>query len=85
MNIIPLQATDSEGPTPAELAQIEHEWPLIAAELDLLDAHIRLINAGPSPSALDRRRVRRAERLVLAAVVELAADEANNHGDEVVA
>ncbi|SCL15151.1 DUF6284 family protein [Micromonospora inyonensis] len=59
-------------PTAADLAAIEVEWPLIAAELDLLDAEITLLNAvdhgGPSP--LDWRRVRRAA----ARVTRTAAD-----------
>ncbi|TDU89453.1 hypothetical protein EV138_3021 [Kribbella voronezhensis] len=66
MSIIYLSAVPGDEPTAADLAAIEREWPLIAAELDLLDAEISYINAGPSPSALDRRRVRRAERRVLA-------------------
>jgi cob(I)alamin adenosyltransferase len=73
MSIIHLSAVASEEPSPADLAAIEAEWPLIAAELDLLDAQIREINAEPAASVLDRRRVRRAERRVLAARRELAA------------
>ena len=47
-------------PTPGDLAQIEAEEPLIAAELDVLDAEIALISAS-RPSALDWRRLRRAQ------------------------
>ena len=65
MSIIHLAAVSGEEPTAAELAAIETEWPLIAAELDLLDAQIAHDNAGPNASVLDRRRVRRAERRVL--------------------
>ena len=82
MNIIPLQAASRQEPTAAELVEIEQEWPQIAAELDLLDAEIAYITAGPNVSVLDRRRVRRAERRVLDVSCELA------HGDiisEVVA
>lgn len=75
MSIISLLAVSSEDPSPADLAAIEREWPLIAAELDLLDAEISYINAGPAASALDRRRVRRAERRVLEVGRELADDE----------
>nr|QLK01302.1 hypothetical protein HZU44_08695 [Micromonospora carbonacea] len=57
---------DRHGPSVSDLAAIEAEWPLIAAELDLLDAEISLIYAedhgGPSP--LDWRRLRRAEARV---------------------
>jgi len=62
------------GPTTTELAEIEHEWPLIAAELDLLDAEITVLSAEGRASKLDRRRVRRAERRVLEVGRELAAE-----------
>ncbi|WBB51891.1 DUF6284 family protein [Verrucosispora sp. WMMA2044] len=62
-------------PTAADLAAIDTEWPLIAAELDKLDAEITLIYAedhgGPSP--LDWRRLRRAEARVTRAAAEVAA------------
>ncbi|MEU8047006.1 DUF6284 family protein [Micromonospora echinofusca] len=62
-------------PTAADLAAIDAEWPLIAAELDVLDAEITLIYAedhgGPTP--LDWRRLRRAEARVTRAAAELAA------------
>ncbi|ADB34572.1 hypothetical protein Kfla_5566 [Kribbella flavida DSM 17836] len=82
MSIIYLSAVADEEPSAADLAGIELEWPLIAAELDLLDAQIAYHNAGPSPSVLDRRRVRRAERRVLAVSRELADHNADS---EVVA
>jgi hypothetical protein len=81
MSIIHLSLVASEEPTAADLATIEREWPLIAAELDLLDAQIAYLNVGPSPSVLDRRRVRRAERRVLDATRELT----DSNGAEVVA
>ena len=63
------------GPSSAELAALTTEWPLIAAELDLLDAEIAEINAadhgGPTP--LDWRRLRRAEARVTRVAAELAA------------
>ena len=55
-------------PTAADLRAIEAEWPLIEAELAVVDAEIRLAAAG-GPSPLDWRRLRRAERQVLAAAV----------------
>jgi hypothetical protein len=62
-------------PTVADLEAIEAEWPLIAAELDLLDAQITMLYAedhgGPSP--LDWRRLRRAEARVTRAAADLAA------------
>ncbi|MFI6680146.1 DUF6284 family protein [Kribbella sp. NPDC050470] len=75
MSIIHLAAVGGEDPTPADLAAIEREWPLIAAELDLLDAQIAFINAGPFASVLETRRVRRAERRVLDVGLELADRE----------
>jgi hypothetical protein len=67
--------TNTNEPTPGDLAAIETEWPLIAAEMDVLDAEITLIYAadhgGPSP--LDWRRLRRAEARVTRVAAELAA------------
>ncbi|GAA2797223.1 DUF6284 family protein [Kribbella solani] len=82
MSIIHLSAVTGEEPTAADLAAIEREWPLIAAELDLLDAEIAAINAGPHASELETRRVRRAKRHVLEIGRELADREP---GSEVVA
>jgi hypothetical protein len=56
---------DRDGPTAEDLAAIEREWPLIEAELALLDAEIRELTAVGGPSPLDRRRVRRAEKRVM--------------------
>jgi Family of unknown function (DUF6284) len=75
MDIVPSRdEITNEEPPSAELAEIEREWPLIAAELDLLDAEIAAVTAGGSASVLDRRRVRRAERRVLEVGRELAAE-----------
>jgi hypothetical protein len=65
----------TDGPTAADLAEIEAEWPLIAAELDLLDADINLIYADDhgGPTVLDWRRKRRAEAKVTRVAAELAA------------
>ncbi|GAA0469500.1 hypothetical protein Aca07nite_27760 [Actinoplanes capillaceus] len=61
-------------PSPEDLAAIEVEWPLIEAELLVVDAEIAEIYAadhgGPSP--LDRRRLRRAEARVIRVAAELA-------------
>ncbi|MEO3778611.1 DUF6284 family protein [Micromonospora sp. B11E3] len=64
----------TDEPTAADLAAIEAEWPLIVAELDLLDAEIRLIYAEDhgGPTALDWRRLRRAEARVTRAAADLA-------------
>jgi hypothetical protein len=52
-------------PTPAELAEIETEWPLIQAEIELLEAQIVILTGSAAPNDLDRQRVRRAQRRVL--------------------
>jgi hypothetical protein len=62
-------------PGASALAAIDAEWPLIEADLLVVDAEIALIyatdNGGPSP--LDWRRLRRAEARVTRAAAELAA------------
>ncbi|MFI5935778.1 DUF6284 family protein [Actinoplanes sp. NPDC051494] len=66
--------TDRE-PTPEGLVTIEAVWPLIEADMDVLDAEIALINAADNggPTEIDWRRLRRAEARALAVAVELAA------------
>jgi hypothetical protein len=59
--------SEGEMPGDAELDAIEAEWPVLAAELAVLDAEIRVLSAVGGPSALDWRRLRRAERRLLAA------------------
>jgi hypothetical protein len=80
MRIIPRQGSSDDlpdkEPTNAELAAIEREMPLIEAELDLLDAEIAVVMGRRSACALDRRRLRRAERRVLTVSRELAAQGA---------
>ena len=62
-------------PSDDDLSAIEAEWPLIEAELSVLDAEITNVYAaergGPSP--LDWRRLRRAEARVTRVAAELAA------------
>jgi hypothetical protein len=57
---------DGTEPTATELDAIEAEWPLIEAQLDVLDAQIIMLAAG-GPVLMDWRRLRRAQRGVLAA------------------
>lgn len=57
-------------PTAAELDAIEHEMPVILADVELLDAQI--ITLDRTPNELDARRLRRARRKALAARVTLA-------------
>jgi len=61
-----------DEPSAVELAAIEAEWPVMAAELAVVDAEIRALSAAGGPSPLDWRRLRRAERRVLAARLRLA-------------
>jgi hypothetical protein len=57
-------------PTAADLNAIEAEWPVIEAELAVLDAEISALTAPGGPSPLDRRRVRRALRRLLATLAQ---------------
>ena len=68
-----LQDAWKREPSAQELAAIELEWPVIAAELALLDAEIVALIAGDELSPLDWRRVRRAERQVLRVAAATAA------------
>ncbi|MCV2461982.1 DUF6284 family protein [Streptomyces sp. ICN988] len=58
---------DFMEPTKAELDAIEHEMPVILADVDLLDAQITTLDR--APSEVDERRIRRARRRALAARV----------------
>lgn len=65
MTVIPLPDREPVGPSVAELAAIEAEWPVIAAEVALVDAECEQLLR---PSGVARARVRRAEA-VLARVI----------------
>jgi hypothetical protein len=75
VSVRPHLAPVTAEPTAADLAAIEPERPLIAAEQDVLDAEITLLHAEDhgGPTALDWRRLRRAEARVTRAAAELAA------------
>lgn len=62
-----------EQPSVADLAAIDQEWPLIVAELDLLDAEILILSAVGGPSPLDWRRLRRAEQRVMRAAAAIGS------------
>ncbi len=65
---------DYDGePSPDELAAIAAEWPVIEAELSLLDAEIGVISAPRPVTAWQWRRVRAAERAVVSAWLEWLA------------
>ena len=55
-------------PSPADLAAIEAEWPVIAAELEITDSQCRL--AASSGDAVAVRSHRRAVRRLLAVLAE---------------
>lgn len=86
MVIVPLhrasEPTARQEPTGAELAAIETEWPLIAAELDVVDAMVRLARSGGSPTELYWQALRRAEHRVLTVARDLA-DRRRPAGPEV--
>jgi hypothetical protein len=65
-----------EEPTAEALAAIEREWSLIQAEIELIDAEIRVLTATGGPSEADWQRLRRAVRRVLREAAELATREA---------
>lgn len=58
---------DDDGPTVAELEAIEAEWPLIAAELALVDAEVL---AATNPTSATAVAAVTAARLRVAAVEE---------------
>ncbi|MEO3781550.1 DUF6284 family protein [Micromonospora sp. B11E3] len=74
MSSYDLNDADPDGPSVDDLAAIDAEWPLIAAELDLLDAEISMLYAEDrgGPTELDWRRLRRAEARVTRAAADLA-------------
>ncbi|MCX4989901.1 MULTISPECIES: DUF6284 family protein [unclassified Streptomyces] len=61
---------DFMEPTDAELDAIEREMPVITADIELLDAQI--VTLDRTPTELDVRRIRRAQRRALVARRELA-------------
>lgn len=73
--LLSLNDPDPAEPDDVDLTEIEDEWPLIAAELDLLEAEIMQIEAEDrgGSTVLARRRVRRAAARVTRVAAELAA------------
>jgi len=67
-----IDPTEQREPTAAELAAIDYEWPLIEAELAVVDAEIEIIRATHGPTELDWRRLRRARHRVLRQAAALA-------------
>ena len=73
-----------DEPSAEELAAIERESGLLAAELALVDAEIAMFSAEGDPSQLDWHRLRRAVRDVVRETAELYRDEPSEitPGDE---
>ncbi|WP_088285107.1 DUF6284 family protein [Kineosporia sp. A_224] len=69
MNRMHLVRLESE-PTDADLREIDAEWPLIAAELDVVDAEAALVRA---PGDVTARRLAKAKRNLRAVLVERRA------------
>lgn len=66
---------EAKEPTHRELRAIEAEWPLIAAELAVVDAEVSALQTGVESSELDRRRLRRAQaRLTRQIVADAVSD-----------
>jgi hypothetical protein len=63
-----------DEPTAEELAAIERESGLLAAEVALLDAEIRMLAAEDEASEVDWQRLRRAVRDVVRENAELLRD-----------
>lgn len=63
-----------EGPSLADLAAIEAEWPVIEAEIELVGAEIAVLTGpGHKPTELEWRRLRAAEQALIAAWLVYAA------------
>lgn len=67
-------SVEDREPSARELAAIERERPAIEAELDVLNAEITILTT-TRPSALDWRRLRRAEARVIRAWTEVRQSE----------
>jgi hypothetical protein len=72
---------DLSEPTADDLAAIDAEWPRIDAELDVLNAEIAMLYAADrgGPTALDWRRLRRAEAKVTKVAADLADRRPSRH------
>lgn len=62
---------DIDGPSDQELAAIELESPLIAAEITVVELEAAMLASGHAPTAEDWRTLRRARRRVLRAALDL--------------
>jgi hypothetical protein len=63
-----MNSMTDDGPTDADLAAIETEWPSIAADLAALDAEILALTMTERVDELAVRRARRSTRRVLGGV-----------------
>ncbi len=55
----------TEEPTAADLAAIENEWPLIEAEIELLDVQITILDARRPVDEVTARRLHRTRDAVV--------------------
>ncbi len=68
---------DAVEPTNAELDDIDAEWPVIAAELDLLDVQLAIMDGVGPMDEFEVRRLRHARRAVIRATLAYAQHLAN--------
>lgn len=64
---VPVDVLAGEEPSVAELAAIEEEWPVIAAEVAVVDAEAGVLAAGENVTDFHWRRLRHANRHLAAA------------------
>jgi uncharacterized protein DUF6284 len=76
-----LAMSKRDEPTRADLRRIEDEWPLIEAELAVVDAEIAAARLGDDMSELGRRRVRRAQARLTTQMVESTRRAGDLDGD----
>jgi uncharacterized protein DUF6284 len=72
---------NDDEPTAEELAAIERESGLLAAEMALLDAEIRMLAAEDEASEVDWQRLRRAMRDVVHENAELFRDHVDDNSE----
>ncbi|GAB3862877.1 DUF6284 family protein [Dactylosporangium cerinum] len=56
---------ERDDPTPADLDAIEDEWPLIEAEMDLLDLQVSILAGHGRVDDLEAQRLRNARATVV--------------------
>jgi hypothetical protein len=77
MKITRKEPATADRPTRRDLAAIEAEWPVIEAELDVLDVEITSLQTGDESSELTRRRLRRAQNHLTSVIANHARHSAS--------